>query len=152
MKDLEKIKAWVATYPGFDILSEFQVDYVDHALPGNAGILPSGLVEVERQSDIVGHVSAINQYNFGIYCVFAKAPGDGAGAAINADWVMDFQTWVQAQSVQGLAPVFGDVPRAERITAQNGVLYETDEGAGTYMVQLSVLFTKKFEVKNKWLT
>ena len=140
MKDLEKIKAWVATYPGFDILSEFQVDYVDHALPGNAGILPSGLVEVERQSDIVGHVSAINQYNFGIYCVFAKAPGDGAGAAI------------KAQSVQGLAPVFGDVPRAERITAQNGVLYETDEGAGTYMVQLSVLFTKKFEVKNKWLT
>lgn len=146
MTDLEKIKAWVATYPGFDILSEFQVDYVDHALPGNAGIVPSGLVEVERRTDIVGNVAVTNQYNFGIYCVFEKAAGDDVGAAINADWVMDFQEWIQAQSVLGLAPVFGDEPRSERATAQNGVLYETGEGAGTYLVQLSVLFIKKYEV------
>lgn len=148
MTDLEKIKEWVAAYPGFDILSEFQVDYVDHALPGNAGIVPSGLVEVERRTDIVGNISVTNQYNFGVYCVFEKADGDAVGAEVNADWVMDFQMWVQAQSAMGLAPVFGDAPDTERITAQNGVLYETDEGVGTYMVQLSVLFTKKYEVKN----
>lgn len=152
MTDLEKIKEWVATYPGFDILGNFQVDYVDQALPGNAGIAPSGLVEVERRTDIVGNVTVTDQYNFGIYCVFEKADGDSEGAAVNADWVMGFQTWVQAQSAVGLAPVFGDVPNTERVTAQNGVLYETGEGAGTYMVQLSVLFTKKYEVKNQWLT
>ena len=66
---------------------------------------------------------------------------------------MDFQEWVQEQSVTGAAPVFGDVPRDERIKAQNGVLYAADdEGLATYMVQLSVQFKKKFEVKNKWLT
>lgn len=146
MTDLEKIKAWVATYPGFDILSEFQVDYVDHALPGNAGIVPSGLVEVDRSADIAGNIAVVNQYNFGIYYVFEKSPGDDTGAAVNAGWVMDFQLWVQTQSAQGAAPVFGDMPGNERITAQNGVLYETDEGAGTYLVQLSVLFMRNYEV------
>ena len=65
---------------------------------------------------------------------------------------MDFQEWVQQQSALGLAPIFGDAPGKERITAQNGVLYEADEeGTATYMVQLSVLFQKNYEVKNKWL-
>ena len=79
--------------------------------------------------------------------MFEKAPGDDAGAVINADWVMDFQEWVQAQSIIGAAPLFGDDPTREKVMAQNGVLYEaTEEGTATYMVQLSVQFIKKFEV------
>ena len=113
---------------------------------------PSGLVEIERRSDLLGNVTVENQYNFGLYYVFEKAPEDDVGATVNADWIMDFQEWVQAQSVTGAAPVFGDVPRDERIMAQNGVLYEATEGLATYMVQLSVRFKKKFEVKNEWLT
>ena len=66
---------------------------------------------------------------------------------------MDFQEWVQEQSVIGIAPTFGDEPESETITAQNGVLYDADEGGtAMYMVQLSVQFMKKYEVKNKWLT
>ena len=152
MTALEKIRAWLATYPGYDILSVFRVDYTDQ-IPSNGGIYPSGLVEVERRRDIMGNVAARNQLNFGLYYVFAKAPGDDAGATGNADWLMDFQECVQEQSVLGLAPAFGDVPGEERITAQNGVLYQADgEGTATYMVQLSVEFQKKYEVKNKWLT
>ena len=151
MTALAKIKAWLATYPGYDILNQFRVDFTDQ-VPANGGVFPSGLVEIERRSDIFGNVTVTNQNNFGIYFVFEKAPGDDAGAIINADWIMDFQEWVQAQSITGQAPVFGDVPRAEHIAAQNGVLYEaTDEGLATYMVQLSVRFTKKFEVYNKWV-
>ena len=86
-----------------------------------------------------------NQYNYGLYYVFEKTPGDDERATLNADWLMGFQEWVQEQSVRGSAPVFGDVPRSERITAQNGVLYGTDaEGTAIYMVQLSVQFVKKF--------
>ena len=152
MTPLEKIKKWPATYPGYDILSKFRVDYTDQ-IPANGGVFPSGMMEVGRAQDIFGNVTVQNQLNFGLYYVFEKAPGDDAGATINADWVMDFQEWVQAQSITGAAPVFGDVPRDEQILAQNGVLYEaTDEGLATYMVQLSVRFTKKFEVTNKWLT
>ena len=152
MTPLEKIRDWLATYPGYNILEHFRVDYTDQ-IPANGAIFPSGIVEVERRSDIVGNVTVTNQYNFGLYYVFLKPPGDDAGATINADWIMDFQEWVQEQSVTGAAPVFGDVPRDERIKAQNGVLYAADdEGLATYMVQLSVQFKKKFEVKNKWLT
>ena len=151
MTSLERLRAWIATYPGHDILNEFHVDYTDQ-IPANGGVYPSGLVEVDRRSDIMGNVTVTNQYNFGLYYVFEKAPGDDAGAAVNAGWVMDFQEWVQAQSAAGMAPAFGEVPRKERISAQNGVLYEADEGGtATYMVQLSVEFQRKYEVKNKWL-
>lgn len=151
MTPLEKLIAWLANYEGYDILTNFRIDYTDQ-VPANAGVFPSGLVEVERRTDIVGNTTVTNQYNFALYCVFEKAPGDDAGAIINADWVRDFQMWVQEQSVLGLAPVFGDVPQTERVSAQNGVLYNaTDEGLATYMVQLSVQFTKKYEVKNEWI-
>jgi len=152
MNPLENIRQWLATYPGYDILGQFRVDYTDQ-IPANGGVFPSGMMEVGRVQDIFGNVTVENQLNFGLYYVFEKAPGDDTGATINADWIMDFQEWVQAQSITGAAPVFGDAPRDEQILAQNGVLYEaTDEGLATYMVQLSVRFTRKFEVKNKWLT
>jgi len=152
MTALEKIKTWLATYSGFDILDKFQVDYTDQ-VPTNGGVFPSGLEEIARVTDIFGNTTVENQYNFGLYYVFEKAPDDDVGATINADWIMDFQEWAQEQSCTGAAPVFGDVPRRERIVAQNGVLYDaTGEGYATYMVQLSVRFTKKFEVKNEWLT
>jgi len=152
MTALEKIRTWLATYSGYDILSEFRVDYTDQ-IPSKGAIFPSGLVEVSRASDIFGNVTVTNQYNFGLYYVFKKPPGDDVEATINADWIMGFQEWAQEQSARGLAPVFGDVPRKERIMGQNGVLYEaSDEGLATYVVQLSVQFTKKFEVTNEWLT
>lgn len=151
MTALEKLKNWLRTYEGFDILSSFQVDYTDQ-IPANGGVFPSGLVEVSRSTDIFGNVVVLNQYNFGLYYVFEKAPGDDTGATVNADWIMDFQEWAQQQSVSGAAPVFGDEPSSEKILAQNGVLYAADEeGLATYMVQLSVQFIKKFEVKNEWL-
>lgn len=151
MNALEQITNFIKSYPGADILRDFRVDYTDQ-IPANGGIFPSGLVEISRKADIFGNVTVTNQYNFGLYYVFEKAPGDDAGAAVNADWLMDFQEWVQARSVLGEAPVFGDVPRAEKITAQNGVLYSAeDEGLATYMVQVAVQFIKKFEVKNSWV-
>lgn len=147
MTPLEKIKTWLAGYPGFDILNAFSVDYTDQ-VPANGGVFPAGLVEVSRRKDILGNVTVENQYNFGLYYVFEKAPGDDAGATVNADWIMDFQEWAQEQSATGAAPVFGDVPGSEVITAQNGVLYDaTDEGLATYMVQLSVKFERRFELK-----
>lgn len=145
MTALEKIREFVKSYPGADIFRDFQVDYTDQ-IPANGGIYPSGLVEVSRKSDILGNTRVTNQYNFGLYYVFEKAPGDDTGATVNAGWVMDFQEWVQKQSATGAAPAFGDIPREEKITAQNGVLYAADdEGLATYMVQLSVQFVKKFK-------
>ena len=145
MSHLSRVMDWIATYEGYDILSYFRVDYTDQ-IPNNGGIFPSGLTEVSRRQDILGNVTVVNQENFGIYIVFDKAPEDTVAAADNQEWVSDFQQWVQDQSIQGLAPTFGDVPHTERITASNGALYAaTDEGTATYMIQLSIQYTKRYE-------
>lgn len=150
MTALEQIRGFIQSYPGADILRDFQVDFTDQ-IPSNGGIFPSGLVEIGRKTDLLGNTTVNNQYNFGLYYVFEKAPGDDAGAKVNADWLMDFQEWVQRQSATGAAPVFGDVPMQELITAQNGVLYDAgDEGLATYMVQLSVRFVKYFPTTDPW--
>lgn len=150
MTALEKMVNWIKTYPGYNILGDFQIDYTDH-VPNVGSLAPSGMVEIERRHDILGNVTVTNQYNFGLYCFFEKVPDDNVGATINADWIMDFQEWAQAQSITGAAPVFGDVPRNEKILAQNGVLYEaTGEGVATYMVHLSVRFTKETKTTNPW--
>ncbi len=95
----------------------------------------------------MGNIEVTNQYNFGLYYRFVKSPDDDTTATVNADWVMDFQRWAQEQSATGQAPTFGMDPRMERITAQNGVMYDADEnGTAVYMVQLSVQFKIKYEV------
>ena len=64
---------------------------------------------------------------------------------------MDFQEWVQERSTLGEAPVFGDDPQRERVTAQNGMLYDAgDEGLATYMVQLTVRFIKRSKTTDPW--
>ena len=146
MTALDKIRGFIQQYPGADVFRDFHVDYTDQ-IPANGGVFPSGLTEISRTRDILGNVTTVNQYNFGLYYVFEKSPGDDTGAAENADWVMDFQEWVQEQSIIGAAPAFGDDPKSEKIVAQNGVLYDADEeGTAMYMVQLSVNFTKHYEV------
>lgn len=144
MNALDKIKEWLGTYPGYDILGKFTVDYTDKC-PNNGGIFPSGLTEASRSTDIFGNVTVQNQLNFGLFYVFEKSPGDDTGSEINADWVSDFQEWVQEQSVTGKAPVFGDKPRKETVKAQNGVLYEAGlDGVATYMIQLTVNYIKEY--------
>ncbi len=149
MTVLERIQAFIRSYPGAGMLRDFQVDFTDQ-IPANGGLMPSGLVEVSCHTDIFGNTTVTNQYNFGLYCVFTKANGDSEGAEVNAEWVLGFQEWVQGQSASGAAPVFGDCPRKERITAQNGALYDTAEGLGMYMIQLSVQFIKQFPATDPW--
>lgn len=141
MNDLQKLKAWLATYPGADLMGTLQVDYTDR-LPGVFGVFPAGLIENGRTENLWGDVTVSNTYNFALYAVFEKSPGDDVAALANADWVMDLQKWVQAQSVAHLAPTFGNIDQSrETISAQNGALLEADgEGTALYFIQLSASF------------
>ena len=145
--DLQRIRSWLATYPGYDLSNNMMVDWLDK-IPGSKSLRPGGLVETSRTEDILGNVTASNQYNFGLYIAVEKAPGDGVGAEYNAQWVLDFQRWVQQQSSTHLAPTFGNTDRnQEIIKAQNGELYDTsDEGIGLYVVALSAKFKTRYEV------
>lgn len=146
MSDLERIRKWVASYPGAERMRELKVDYFSQN-PDNGSIDPSGVVEVSRTEDILGNVTVENQYNFALYFVFLKDPGDDQGATDNATWLMDFQRWVQEQSILKKVPTFGDDPETETVKAQNGALYAADEeGSAIYTVQLSINFIKNYEV------
>lgn len=141
---LEKMRGFVASFPDADILDTFVIDYTD-SVPNSGGLFPGGLVEISRTRDIVGGVTCRNQYNFALYTLFEKSPDEDYGATINAEWLMSFQEWVQGESASGRAPAFGDDPRTERITAQNGTLYSAEEeGTALYMIQISVTFTKNY--------
>lgn len=144
---LARLREWLATYPGYDLRGNMMVDWLDK-IPGSKSLRPGGLVEVSRAEDILGNVTVSNQYNFGLYIAVEKAPGDSEGAAYNASWVLDFQRWVQAQSVAHLAPVFGNIDQfQETVKAQNGELYDTnEEGVGLYVIALSVSFKERYEV------
>lgn len=142
MSDLEKLRNWIQTYPNHEKIAAFSVDLVDQ-IPFKGSIAPSGLVEITRSEDILGNVTVNNQYNFGLYYAFRKDPEDDMEATKNAEWLMDFQKWIQEQSVLRKTPVFGDDPLKERISAQNGSIYDaTEDGTAIYMVHLSVSFTK----------
>lgn len=144
MTNLEKVKNWIATFPGYSDLEGFEVDYTDQ-IPSNGGMFPAGTSEVRRTKDILGNVTVEKQLNFAIYYVFTKAPGDDAGATVNQEWIAEFQDWVEEQSVTGQAPVFGDIPLRERIVASNGILYDaSEEGIGVYTVNLQITYMKRY--------
>ena len=143
MSDLEKIKNWLGTYTGNERLQGVTVDYLSPD-PETGSIVPSGLVELSRTEDMLGNVLVENQYLFGLYYVLTKAADD---TAANAAWILGLQRWVQEQSIQHLAPTFGDEPSTERMVAEKGVLYaENNDGTATYRVQLTANFKKYYEV------
>lgn len=146
MTDLERFCQWLQTYPRINEMPTMKVDYTD-SLPGIFGVFPAGLVEVGRTEDVLGNVKVRNQYNYALYMVLSKSPGDNAAAQINEECVMDFQRWVQAQSVTHQAPTFGNYEQSsETMSAQNGTLYEASkEGLSMYMVQISASFTDYYK-------
>lgn len=146
MSDLEKVRQWLTIYPGIASMKELNVDYCPPNA-NNGSIAPSGLVEISRSRDILGNVTVEDRYDFAVHFVLLKADGDDEGATENADLVMDFQNWVQDQSIRGLAPTFGDEPLKETVKAQNGsIIGYNSKGVALYMVQLSVNFIKHYEV------
>lgn len=145
MSALSKVREWLKTFPGIDKVQELNVDYYSTQLD-NSSIAPSGLVEISRSEDILGNVTVENQYNFKLFFVFPKAPGDDEGSTENADWLLDFQEWVQEQSIKRLVPAFGDDPKNETVKAQNGTNEYADiEGTGIYTVLLSINFIKIYK-------
>lgn len=146
MSALSKIRTWLMSYPQIQKVAALNVDYYSEK-PDQSSLAPSGLVEISRIEDVMGNVTVKNQYNFNLYFVFPKSPGDDIGATENADWLLGFQEWVQEQSIKRLVPSFGDDPKAETIKAQNGTNEYADiEGTGIYTVLLSINFKKYYEV------
>ena len=140
MEVIERVRQWVQTFPQWEAGQLLYIDYTG-AVPGNAGLFPLGLEERDRKEDVLGNVTVSCRYQFALYRV---ASGQEDNAA-NAAWLLEFQDWVRQQSIQGLAPTFGDEPARERIRAEKGRLKDGSQtGTGIYAVQLTAEFVKKY--------
>ena len=138
MTDLEKVRQWLLSYPKWE---EGGVLYVDHtdAVPGNGGLYPLGLEELSCREDLLGNVTVQCRLRFTFYRVTAGQD------QTHAQWLLDFQQWVQQQSAAGLAPKFGDERHKERLRAEKGKLSEASQtGTGTYAVTLTAEFIKYY--------
>lgn len=124
--DLEKLKAWLATYP----------DWED-CLPD---VLPKTLEEISRQTDVLGNTFVVHRYTFSL---FWQKTGQGE-AGIDARDLLDFQRWVSAQCSAGTAPQFGDAPAFERLRLEKGGM-TLNAPAVTYTVTLLADFLKIYE-------
>jgi len=137
MTALEKMTAWLQTFPLWKE-ERLYVDFLD-AVPGNAGLYPSGMEETSRRQDVLGNTTVHNRLHF---VLFRRTPGQQDNQA-NSDWLLQFQNWVQSQSAAGLAPVFGDDPAMEHIQAQQGKLQSANQtGTGKYAVTITAEYVK----------
>ena len=139
MTALEKIRDWLKTYPKWN--ETLYVDYTA-AVPGNTGVFPQGAQELSRRLDVMGNMTVQNRLSFTILRITAGRQDKEAQAA----WLLDFQNWVQQQSVSRKAPVFGDEPANEKLWAEQGKLKGISQtGTARYTVRLIAEFTKKYE-------
>lgn len=138
MTELDKMRQWLQSYPGWQ--DTLQVDFTEPA-PGNAGLFSEGLEERSRQEDILGNLHIACRYRFALYW---RRPGRTDGRD-DAQWLLDFQNWVQQQNAAGLTPHFGDVLSRERLQAQKGALQNASQ-TGTYKLTLIADFMKVYEV------
>ena len=132
---LEELRNWLQTFPKWE--GTLHLDYADH-VPGSSGLYPKGLTELSRREDVLGNLKI--RYSWMFELKRAAACGEE-----NARWLLDLQNWVAEQDRLGLAPEFGDEPRAERIRAFEGKLSNhTQAGSSLYTVALTVEFTKLY--------
>ena len=135
---LEKVKAWLATYPHWD--GTLQVDY-SQGRPPNAGLLPKGLEEISVREDVLGNTQEECRYRFALSWQVAGQGDEGE----NAGKLLDFQHWVREQSARGLAPCFGDVPAREQMRTEKGGMTVGTQNV-IYTVTLVADFMKVYEV------
>lgn len=137
MTNLTELGNWLRTFPKWDEGWVLHTDRTE-AEPGNSGLFPLGAEELSRREDVLGNVTVACRCRFYLYRVAQQADPHA-----NAQWLLEFQQWVQQQSAAGAAPQFGDEPRQERLRAEKGKLSEVSQtGTGTYVVTLTAEFTK----------
>lgn len=88
MEILEKLRQFLLGFPGFD--GELPVDFTQDG-PGNSGLFPAGLTEVDRHADLLGNMQVRYQSLFTLY--HRTEPGQDS-----AQWLLDFENWLTEQT------------------------------------------------------
>jgi len=129
---LEKLKTWIAAYPGWQENVTLYVDYLG-CVPGCAGVYPQGVEVLARREDVLGGVKERRRLRAMVY----RVAGQEEDFARDAAWWEDFCGWVAAQSAAGLAPRFGNTEDREFVQARGGRLVRMPSaGTGVYGVEI----------------
>lgn len=140
MEILKKLRAWLRTYPKWDAGGLTYIDFTD-GMPGNTALYPQGMEEMSRIQDVTGNIRVVCRWNF-LLVRIGLLHDDGA---TDAEWMLEFQQWVQQQSALGLTPVFGEEPELENISVRKGRQQKVNEsGTVSYSAELSVTFVKHY--------
>ena len=134
MEMLEKLRQFLLGFSGWD--EEPSGDFGEDG-PGQTGLFPLSQEEIARRKDLVGNVRA--EYLARFTLRRRLRPGlDGA------QWLLDFERWLQEQEAAGLTPRFGDVPVAEKLRLAKGEFQQIPRlGTGLCTVTLAVEFIKE---------
>ena len=87
MEILEKLRQFLLGFPG---LGELSADFPQDG-PGNAGLFPGEVTEVERHADLLGNIRVDYDCLFTLYK--RLEPGQDS-----TQWLMDFAIWLMART------------------------------------------------------
>ena len=130
VKLMDKLQTWLSRYPGWE------------AYPANVCMLPKGMEEISRQTDVLGNTQTGCRY---YVTLFWELPTLGSTEE-DTHRLLKFIQWVQQESATGHAPCLGDVPARERLRTEKGGLTPGAQNV-TYTVTLVADFMKVYEVK-----
>ncbi len=137
---IEKMRDFILTCPFIkDFMNGILIDWHSQ---DKFGLMPVGQSTISREEDIMGNITVHKQYNFSLYA--QNFTVEDVIRIETIGFLDRFSEWIEEESAKGNAPVFGDNPDTEEITAQNGMLYELYENGkfGRYQLQISVIFDK----------
>jgi len=127
MDILEKVAAWVKSYPGWGG-ADLTVDNTAPT-PGSCGLFPLGEEELSRQTDVVGNTRVRYRRNFALRRVAVR--GENA-----ARWMMDFGRWARTSD----PPALGDQTVARAVGGR--LLTSVVTGIATYDITISLEYTE----------
>ena len=142
MQELEKMRQWLKTYPGWQEGWKLSADNTEGS-SGSCGLFPQGMEVTARYEDVMGNITLRCRYGFYLEMMVSCDEKQEK----TAQEVMDLQNWVQLQSIRRMTPAFGDVPEEETMKAEKGRLSRIRRpGIAGYQICLTAEFTKYYEV------
>jgi hypothetical protein len=138
MTELEKMQSWILSYPHWGD-GPLYINYND-GLPGSGGLYPMGLETFSSEADVLGNRRMRCRFRFVLYRIASGQHSDPEGA----QWLLDFQKWVQRESLAGKTPKFGDEPETEQLGTEDGMCDQIlRSGARRYKLTLIAEFEKR---------
>ena len=80
---LESLRQFLQGFPG---LGELAVDFTQDG-PGNAGLFPVGITEVDRRTDLLGNIQVTYE---GLFTLYKRQELGQDGA----QWLLDLECWL----------------------------------------------------------